>query len=171
MKEKNIAVEMLKKLLNDRIRVYQKVNLVKSVKFSELMQNAMNLYINGLITNEQVIEELLKLAQEMKRAQEEANDLGLTDEEMAFYDALTKPQAILDFYSNEQLVAITKELTEILLKNKTVDWQKRDSARSGMRMLIKRLLKKYKYPPENMNDALQIVMNQCELWADENAAE
>ena len=104
----------------------------------------------------------------MKKAQEESNALGLTEEEIAFYDALTKPQAILDFYSNDQLVAITKELTEALRKNKSVDWQKRESARSGMRMLVKRLLKKYKYPPENMDDALQIVMSQCELWADEN---
>lgn len=171
MKEKNIAVEMLKKLLNERIRLYQKVNLVKSVKFSELLQNAMNQYINGLITNEEVIDELLKLAEEMRKAQEESSDLGLTEEEAAFYDALTKPQAILDFYTNDQLVAITKELTDALRKNKTVDWQKRESARSSMRMLVKRLLKKYKYPPENMEDALKTVMSQCELWADENIEE
>ena len=84
------------------------------------------------------------------------------------YDALTKPQAIKDFYENEELIAITKELADALRKNKTIDWQKRDSARAKMRMLIKKLLKKHKYPPEGMDDAVQTVMLQCELWTDNN---
>ena len=81
---------------------------------------------------------------------------------------MTKPQAIKDFYENEELIAITKELTETLRKNKTIDWQKRESARAKMRMLIKKLLKKHKYPPEGMEDAVQTVMTQCELWTDNN---
>ena len=85
---------------------------------------------------------------------------------MAFYDALTKPEAIKDFYENDELVALTKELTDTLRKNKTIDWQKRDTARAKMRMMIKKLLKKYKYPPEGMEDALETVMTQCELWTD-----
>ena len=85
---------------------------------------------------------------------------------MAFYDALTKPRAIKDFYENEELIAITKELTETLRKNQTIDWQKRESARARMRLLIKKLLKKHKYPPEGMEDAVQTVMTQCELWTD-----
>lgn len=85
---------------------------------------------------------------------------------MAFYDALTKPQAIKDFYENEELIAITKELADTLRKNRTIDWQKRDSARAKMRMMIKKLLKKHCYPPEGMDDAVQTVMTQCELWAD-----
>lgn len=85
---------------------------------------------------------------------------------LAFYDALTKPQAIKDFYENEELIAITKELAETLRKNRTIDWQKRDSARAKMRMMIKKLLKKHKYPPEGMDDAVQTVMTQCELWTD-----
>ena len=85
---------------------------------------------------------------------------------VAFYDALTKPRAIKDFYENDELVAITKELTETLRKNRTIDWQKRESARAKMRMLIKKLLRKHKYPPEGMDDALQTVMAQCELWTD-----
>ena len=88
---------------------------------------------------------------------------GLTDEEMAFYDALTRPEAIKDFYTNDQLVAITRELTEALRKNRTIDWQKKEGARAKMRVMIKRLLKKYKYPPEGMEDAIGTVMNQCEL--------
>ena len=89
-----------------------------------------------------------------------------TADGLAFYDALTKPQAIKDFYENEELIAITKELADTLRKNRTVDWQKRESARAKMRMIIKRLLKRHKYPPEGMEDAVQTVMSQCELWAD-----
>lgn len=87
-------------------------------------------------------------------------------EELAFYDALTKPQAIQDFYEHEELIAITKELTDLLRKNRTIDWQKKESARAGMRRLVKRLLKKHKYPPEGMEDTVQTVMCQCELWVD-----
>ncbi len=166
MKEKNLAVELLKKLIAEQISIYRKTNVVKSEKFSEIIQEAMNRYLNGMLTNEQVIEELLKLAKQIAAAQKEGEDLGLTADEMAFYDALTKPQAVKDFYENEELVAITKELTDALRKNKTIDWQKREGARAKMRMLIKKLLKKHKYPPEGVEDAVQVVMTQCELWTD-----
>lgn len=99
-------------------------------------------------------------------AQKEGSDLGLTPDEVAFYDALTRPEAVKDFYENDELIAITKELTDTLRKNKTIDWQKRENARAKMRLLIKKLLKKHKYPPEGMEDAVSIVMTQCELWAD-----
>ena len=100
----------------------------------------------------------------------EGNKLGLTDEELAFYDALTKPEAVKDFYTDEELVALTRELTETLRKNKTIDWQKKESARAKMRMIVKKLLRKYKYPPEGQEDALKTVISQCELWTD-NVAE
>ena len=167
MKEKNIAIEILKKLIAEQIHVYRRTNVVKSEKFSEIIQMVMNKYLNGMLTNEEVIQELLKLAQQITDAQQAGDDLGLTPEELAFYDALTKPQAVKDFYENDELVAITKELTEALQKNKTVDWQKRESARAAMRMTIKRLLKKHKYPPEGEEDAIQTVMAQCELWTDQ----
>lgn len=166
MKEKNLAVELLKKLIAEQVSVYRRTNVVKSEKFSEIMQRSLNAYLNGMLTNEEVIAEMLKLAKQIKDAQKEGDKLGLTADELAFYDALTKPQAIKDFYENEELIAITKELTETLRKNKTIDWQKRESARAKMRMLIKKLLKKYKYPPEGMSDAVQTVMIQCELWTD-----
>lgn len=171
MKEKNLAVELLKQLISEQIKVYRRTNVVKSEKFSEIIQRALNSYLNGMLTNEEVIEELLKMAKDIANARSEGTDLGLSEEEMAFYDALTKPEAIKDFYENAELVALTKELTETLKNNKTVDWQKKDSARARMRMLIKKLLKKYKYPPDGMEDAVQIVMTQCELWTDENAGE
>lgn len=166
MKEKNLAVELLKKLIAEQVSVYRRTNVVKSEKFSEIMQRSLNAYLNGMLTNEEVIAEMLKLAKQIKDAQEEGDKLGLTADELAFYDALTKPEAIKDFYENDELIAITKELTDTLRKNKTIDWQKRESARAKMRMLIKKLLKKHKYPPEGMEDAVQTVMTQCELWTD-----
>lgn len=166
MKEKNLAVELLKKLIAEQISIYRKTNVVKSEKFSEIIQEAMNRYLNGMLTNEQVIEELLNLAKQISAAHEEGKELGLSPDELAFYDALTKPQAVKDFYENDELIAITKELTDTLRKNKSIDWQKREAARAKMRMLIKKLLKKHKYPPEGMEDAVQTVMTQCELWTD-----
>lgn len=166
MKEKNLAVELLKKLLSEQVRVYSRTNVVKSAKFSEILSDAMNNYIKGMLTNEQVIEELLKMAKEIAEAHKEGEELGLTPEEMAFYDALTKPEAVKDFYENEELVTITKELTELLRRNKTIDWQKKETARAGMRRLVKRLLKQHRYPPEGMEDAVNTVIAQCEMWTD-----
>lgn len=168
MKEKNLAVELLKKLITEQVSIYKRTNVVKSEKFSEIIQQTMNRYLNGMLTNEQVIEELLNLAKQIQAAQTEGQKLGLTADELAFYDALTKPQAIKDFYENEELIAITKELAEALRKNRTIDWQKRESARAKMRMMIKKLLKKHRYPPAGMEDAVQTVMFQCELWTDNN---
>lgn len=168
MKEKNLAVELLKKLIAEQVSVYRRTNVVKSEKFSEIMQRSLNAYLNGMLTNEEVIEEMLNLAKQIAAAKKEGDQLGLTADELAFYDALTKPQAIKDFYENEELIAITKELADTLRRNKTIDWQKRESARAKMRMLIKKLLKKHKYPPEGMEDAVQTVMTQCELWTDNN---
>ena len=167
IKEKNLAVELLKNILAEQVSVYRRTNIVKSQKFSEIIQGAMHRYLNGMITNEEVIEELLKLAKDISSDNAKGKEMGLTSEELSFYDALTKPQAIKDFYQKDELILITKELTEMLRKNRTIDWQKKESARAGMRRLVKRLLRKYKYPPDGMEDAIQTVMSQCELWADE----
>lgn len=166
MKHKNIAVEVLKKLLEEQIKLYRKTNVVQSQKFSEIMQRALNEYLNGMLTNQQVIDELLKMAEEMRKAQEDGNNLNLSPEEKAFYDALTRPEAVRDFYSNDELIALTKELTETLRKNRTVDWQRKESARAKMRNIVRRLLRKYKYPPDEAEGATKTVIEQCELWAD-----
>ncbi len=166
MKHKNLSVELLRLLIDDQVRIYKKRNVVQSKKFSEMIQSVMNRYLNGMLTNEQVIEELLKMAKLIREAHKAGDDLGLTEEELAFYDALTKPQAIKDFYKNEELIAITRELTEALRRNRTVNWQQMQSARAKMRMTIKKLLKDHKYPPEGMDDAVSTVMEQCELWVD-----
>ena len=166
MKQRNIAVEILKKLLSEQVKIYQRTNVVQSKKFSEMITGLMNAYYNGQITNEEVIKELLEAAARMAEEKKKGADLGLSDEEMAFYDALTKPEAIKDFYSNDQLIAITQELTEALRSSRTIDWQQKETARAKMRTMIKRLLKKYKYPPEGMEDAIGTVMSQCEMWTD-----
>lgn len=166
MKQKNVALESLKRLIKEQVKTYQRTSVVKSEKFSDMLQKTLNAYLNGMLTNAEVIEELLKMAREMMQDRFDAKALGLTDEEMAFYDAITKPQAVKDFYDNDQLVAISRELTDTLQRSATIDWQKKESARAGMRRAIKRLLKKYKYPPEEAAGALETVMAQCELWAD-----
>ncbi len=170
MQQKNLAAELLKKLIQEQISVFKRTNLVKSELFSEKMARLMNSYVNGQISNAIVIEELLKMAAAIAEDHNAGEQLGLTVEEKAFYDALLKPAAIKDFYSNEALIQITKELTDMLRKNRTIDWQKRDQARASMRSMVKRLLKKYKYPPEGQEEALNTVIAQCEMWADNGDA-
>lgn len=166
MKYKNIAVELLKKLMAGQVGLYRRTNLVQSNKFSEKIGKLMNRYYNGLITNLEVIEELLKIAEEIREMEAARKSLGLTQEELAFYDALTKPAAIKDFYTNKELVDLTRELTEQLRKSRTIDWQKKESARAEMRVMVKRLLKRHRYPPEGLEDAMDTVIGQCELWTD-----
>ncbi|GHV40568.1 DEAD/DEAH box helicase [Clostridia bacterium] len=166
MKEKNLALEILRKLLAEQVSLYKHTNLVKSEKFSELLQRCMKSYINGLISNEEVIAELMKMAKDMATASAEGDELGLSSEELAFYDALTHPQAVKDVYENDVLVAMTRELADMLRKSRTIDWQKKESARAGMRRMVKKLLKKYDYPPEGYEDAIATVIGQCEMWAD-----
>ena len=169
MKEKNIAVEILKKLMAEQVSLYKRTNVVQSQKFSEKIAQLMNAYYNGLITNEEVIKELLKTAEEITNLYKNGQKLGLTQEELAFYDALTKPEHITDFYKNDQLIALTKELTERLRRNRTIDWQKKETARATMRKMVKRLLKKYDYPPEDYDFAITTVISQCELWTDNSS--
>lgn len=169
MKEKNIAVEILRKLMAEQVSLYKRTNVVKSQKFSEKITKLMNAYYNGLITNEEVIKELLETAEEIRKMYQEGKKLGLTQEKLAFYDALTEPANIKDFYQNDELIALTKELTEMLRKNRTIDWQKKETARASMRKMVKRLLKKYKYPPENYETAINTVISQCEMWTDNMA--
>ena len=167
MKEKNLAVEILKKLLQGVIGGYKHTNIVQSAKFSDMLSDSLSAYLKGMLSNEEVIEELIKLAKQIKQAEAEGNELGLSKEEKAFYDALTQPEMVRKAYSDEEFVALTKELTEQLRKNRTIDWNKRESARAQMRTMVKRLLRKYNYPPEGQEQALEIVMEQCNQWADQ----
>ena len=166
MKEKNIALELLKSLLKDKVTTLKRTNVVQSELFSNMLTESLNRYIKGLLTNEEVIKELLEMARHIRQEEEEGNKLGLSVEEKAFYDALTRPEMVRNCYTDEQFIALTKELTEVLRKNRTIDWRHKESARAQMRVMIKRLLKKYKYPPEGAEEALQVVMAQCDNWAD-----
>ena len=171
MKEKNLAVELLKKIIAEKVRTYKRTNIVQSDKFSDLLNESLKAYLNGMLTNEQVIEELLKLANQIKTAEEQGKELGLSSEEKAFYDALSQPQAVKDAYSNDELVGLTRELTNQLRRSRTIDWQEKESARAKMRLMVKKLLKKYHYPPEEAKNAMETVIKQCELWTDNGDAE
>lgn len=166
MPEKNLSIELLKKLIAEQVRKYKRTNLVKSQQFSEMLDRIVKSYLNGMITNEQVIEELIKMAQDISNAHKAGNDMKLSEEELAFYDALTRPEAIKDFYTNDELIAMTRELTKKLSASRTVDWEKKESARAAMRRMVKRLLRDHGYPPEGMEDAIKTVITQCEMWTD-----
>ncbi len=163
MKHKNLAVEMLKKLLEGNLKALEKRNLVKSEKFSEKLKKALNKYRNQAITNAEVIEELIRMANEIKAMKDKEKDLGLNEDEIAFYDALTADDAIKEFMDDETLKKIAHELTMAIRNNITIDWSVRKSAQAGMRKIIKRLLKKYEYPPKQAAHALEVVMRQAEL--------
>lgn len=168
MKERNLAVELLQKLMREKIKIQQQVNVIQSDKYSDMLNKCLSQYMKGLLTNEAVIEELLQLATQMQQEENAGNDLGLTPDEKAFYDALSTPEGVRQAFSDEQFIAMTKEMTDTLQRNRTIDWQKKESARAHMRLLVKRLLRKYKYPPEKAKNALETVMRQCEHWADTN---
>ncbi len=168
MKERNLAVELLTRLLKEKIKKQQKTNITQSDLFSDMLSQSLSNYLKGLLTNEEVIEELLRMAEQIKHSEEEGDKLGLTPEEKAFYDALSTPEGVRQAYSDEEFVALTKELTEVLHRNRTIDWNRKESARAKMRVMVKRLLKKYKYPPEGAQAALETVMRQCDHWADDD---
>lgn len=163
MKEKNLAAEMLKKLLEGNLKTMERTNLVKSEKFSEKLKKTLNKYRNQAITNAEVIEELIRMAQELKNMKTREEELGLSEDEIAFYDALTSDDAVKEFINDETLKKIAHELTGAIRRNISIDWSVRKSAQAGMRKIIKRLLKKYDYPPDKAKKALETVMRQAEL--------
>lgn len=165
MKQKNLAVEMLKKLLEGKIKLIEKRNVVKSEKFSEKLNRAIIKYRNQALTNAEVIEELIKMALEFKKMQEEQDALGLSEDEVAFYDALTSDDKVKELMEDETLKLIAQELTEAIRNNTTIDWNIRKSARANMRRIIKRLLKKHDYPPDKTIEAMTVVMKQAERMA------
>lgn len=165
MKHKNIAAQMLRKLLDDNIRIFARTGVVKSQLFSEKMKKVLKMYNNRLITNAEVIEELLNLSKEMTEAYKAGEEKGLSTEELAFYDALTAEPEVLRTMQDKVLVEMAQELTELIRKSRTVDWDKKESARAYMRTQIKHLLRKYKYPPEKAKGAVAIVIKQAELMS------
>lgn len=169
IKHKNLAVEMLKKLLEGNLKLMEKRNLVKAEKFSEKLQKSLNKYRNQAITNAEVIEELIRMANELRQMRTEEDNLGLTEDEIAFYDALTDDETVKELMNDEILVKIAQELTQAIRSNVTIDFNVRKSSQAGMRRIVKRLLKKYDYPPESAKKALETVMRQTELMCENEA--
>ena len=165
MKHKNIAAEMLRKLLEDNIRVFARTGVVKSQLFSEKMQKLLKMYNNRLITSAEVIEELLNLSKEMTEAYKAGDEKGLSVEDLAFYDALVADPEVLRKMQDKVLIEMAQELTELIRRSRTVDWDRKESARAYMRTQVKHLLRKYKYPPEKAKGAIDIVIKQAELMS------
>lgn len=168
MKKKNLAMEALRKLLNGEIRSQSRVNVVQARAFSERLEEAIARYHTNAITTTEVIQELINLAKDIRAAHRRGEEEGLSREEISFYDALAKNESAVEVMGNDQLRVIAHELLSNL-KNASVDWQHRESARARMRILVKRILRKYGYPPDLQDAAVQTVLQQAEVlsarWA------
>jgi len=166
MKRKNLALELLKRLLNDEIKQKSKTNIIQSRKFSEMLADAIKRYQNNLITTAQVIEELVNIAREMKEAEKRGEKLGLRFDELAFYDALeTNDSAVMEL-GDDILKTIARELTDNVRKNTTIDWTIKESVRAKLRVMVKRILNKYKYPPDKRENAIKTVLEQAETLSE-----
>jgi type I restriction enzyme R subunit len=166
--ERNLAIELLERLLEGEIKSRFKTNLAQEKKFSELLQNVVTRYQNRSIEAAQVIEELIEMAKKFKEASGRGEALGLNDDELAFYDALMMNESSVRELGDEILAKIAHELTASLRSNVTVDWSQRESIRAKLRLLVKRILRKYKYPPDQQEEAAEVVLRQaetlCEGW-------
>jgi type I restriction enzyme R subunit len=166
MKHQNLALELLKKILNDEIKSRARTNLVKSRKFLEMLEASIKKYQNNLLTTAQIIEELIRIAKEIKESDKEGERLGLTTEEVAFYNALEVNDSAVQVLGDETLKQIAKEIADKVKKNATIDWTIRESARAKLMVLVKRTLTKYGYPPDKQQKAIDTVLRQAELLAD-----
>ncbi|PRX26499.1 type I restriction enzyme, R subunit, partial [Meinhardsimonia xiamenensis] len=161
--------EALKKLLNDEISARARSNVVESKKFSERLEQAVARYHTNAISTVEVLQELIELAHDIREARKRGEEEGLTEEEIAFYDALATNESAIEVLGNDSLKLIAHELLESLKSNVTVDWSHRESARARMRVLVKRILRKYGYPPDLQDAAIRTVLQQAEAlssqWA------
>ncbi|MBM4175022.1 MAG: DUF3387 domain-containing protein [Ignavibacteria bacterium] len=166
MNHKNLAIELLKKILNDEIKSRLRTNLVKSKAFLEMLESAIKKYQNNLLTTAQIIEELIRIAKEVKESDKEGEKLGLSTEEVAFYNALETNDSAVKVLGDETLKTIAREIADKVKKNTTIDWTIRESARAKLMVLVKRTLTKYGYPPDKQQKAIDTVLKQAELLAD-----
>ena len=169
LKHKNVAAELLEKLLKDELKVRSKKNLVQSQLFSDKLKKTLNAYHNRAISTMQVLEELINLAKEMDAATKRGESLGLTDDEIAFYDALAANESAVQAMGDDKLKVIAAELITQVRKSVSIDWTLRESARAKIRVMVRRILNKYGYPPDLQEDAVKTVLAQAELlcaeWA------
>ncbi len=160
---RNLAVELLRKLLNDEIKVRSKKNVVQAKSFADMLEKSIRKYQNRMIEAAQVIDELIELAKEMQDARKRGEKLGLTEDEIAFYDALGVNDSAVKVLGDETLKTIAHELVEAVRKSVSVDWTVRENARAQIRVIVKRILHKYGYPPDKQEKATQTVLEQAEV--------
>ncbi|NPV02122.1 MAG: type I restriction endonuclease subunit R [Brevinematales bacterium] len=165
LKHKNLAVELLKKLLNNEIKQHFKKNIVQARSFLELLEKSIKAYQNRAIETVEVIEELIKLAKDINKAEQRGEELGLTDDEVAFYDALETNDSAVQVLGDETLKHIAQELAESIRKNASIDWNVRANVRAKLRVMVKRILRKYGYPPDKQEKATETVLEQAECLA------
>ncbi|MCC6336074.1 MAG: type I restriction endonuclease subunit R, partial [Myxococcales bacterium] len=166
MKHRNLAVELLRKLLNDEVKARSKHNLVQARSFADLLENSVRRYQNRAIEAAQVIEELIELAKEMRAAQQRGEKLGLSSDELAFYDALEVSDTAVKVLGDETLRTIARELVDTVKQNVAIDWTVKESVRAKLRVIVKRILRKYGYPPDKQEAATNTVLQQAELLSD-----
>jgi type I restriction enzyme R subunit len=162
---KNLALELLRKLLNDEIRARRGTNLVQARSFEAMLERSIQRYQNRTINAAQVITELIQLAREMREAQKRGEELGLTEQEVAFYDALAANASAVEVMGNEELAFIAHELVKAVRQNVSIDWTVKKSARAKIRIVVKRILRRHGYPPDLQAQATQTVLEQAELFA------
>ncbi len=165
MPQKNLAIELLRKLLNDELKSRMKKNLVQSRSFAEMLERTIRSYQNRTLDSAEVIAELVKLAEEMREAQKRGEKLNLTEDEIAFYDALEVNDSAVKVLGDETLKDIARELVETVRNNVTIDWTVREAVRAKLRVMVKRILRKYGYPPDKQEKATRTVLEQAELIA------
>jgi type I restriction enzyme, R subunit len=170
LKYKNVAAELLAKLLGDEIKTRSKRNLVQGREFSEMLKKTLNAYHNRAIATQEVIEELIKLAKQLREADQRGVNLGLNDDEVAFYDALAANNSALEVMGEDNVKVIATELVSRVRKSVTIDWTLRESARAKIKVLVKRILRKHGYPPDLQDEATKLVLRQAELLCAEWAA-
>ena len=162
LKQKNVAAELLAKLLKGEIATRSSRNVVQGRQFSEMLKKTLNAYHNRAIATQEVIEELITLAKELDAATKRGEDLNMSDEELAFYDALAANESAVRAMGNKELRVIAAELVTQVRKNVTIDWTLRESARARIRIIVRRILREYGYPPDLQNEAVQTVLLQAE---------
>ena len=165
MKHKNMAIELLNRLLNNEIKSRSKKNLVQSKTFTEMLQEAIRKYEHRTVEASQILAELVKLAREMREAYQRGAKLKLSDDEIAFYDALEVNDSAVKILGDETLQTIAKEIVSSIRENATIDWTKKQNVRARLRLAVKKILKKYGYPPDKQEKATQTVLEQAELIA------
>ena len=165
--QKNVAVELLKKLLNDEIKSRTKRNVVQARSFTEMLKKSMSAYHNRAIATHEIIEELIALAKAIRDATKRGDDLGLNDDELCFYDALAQNESAIEAMGIDELKVIAAELVTKVRQSVTIDWTVRESARAKIRVMVRRILRKHGYPPDLQTEATRLVLEQAEALCDE----